>query len=128
TVGTALAVLLGVPGAYLLYRCDFPGRTALRGFVTVPFVLPTVVVGVAFRSVLAPSGPLGFLGWDGTFAAVVAALVFFNYSVVVRTVGGFWAGLDPRGAEAARALGASPARAFVSVPLPALAPALASAA
>ena len=128
TVGTALAVLLGVPGAYLLYRCDFPGRTALRGFVTVPFVLPTVVVGVAFRAVLAPHGPLGFLGWDGTFAAVVAALVFFNYTVVVRTVGAFWSQLDPRAEQAARSLGATPWQAFRTVTLPALTPAITSAA
>lgn len=128
TVATAIAVVLGIPGAYLLYRCAFRGRTALRAFVIVPFVLPTVVVGVAFRSVLANHGPLGFLGWDGTFAAVVAALVFFNYAVVVRTVGGFWAALDPRAEEAARALGAPPWRAFASVTLPALTPAIASAA
>lgn len=127
TVATTLALLLGVPGAHLLHRTRFRGRTALRGLVAVPFVLPTVVVGVAFRSVLAESGPLGFLGWDGTFAAVVAALVFFNYAVVARTVGAFWAGLDPRAEQAARALGASPARAFVSVTLPAIAPAVASA-
>lgn len=126
--GTAIAVVLGVPGAYLLYRTAFRGRGVLRALVVVPFVLPTVVVGVAFRSVLAPSGPLGFLGWDGSFAGIVAALVFFNYAVVVRTVGAFWAGLDPRAEQAARSLGASAWRAFVGVTLPALAPAIASAA
>jgi thiamine transport system permease protein len=127
-LGTALAVLLGVPGAYVLYRCRFPGRGLLRGLVTVPFVLPTVVVGVAFRSLLVEGGPLGALGWDGSFAAIVAALVFFNYSVVVRTVGGMWAHLDERPTEAARALGAPPWRAFLVVTLPALTPAIASAA
>ncbi|RPF26543.1 ABC transporter permease [Georgenia muralis] len=127
-LGTAGSLLLGVPGAYLLYRTRFPGRAALRAFVTVPFVLPTVVVGVAFRSLLAEGGPLGFLGLDGTFAAIVLALVFFNYAVVVRTVGGMWERLDPRAEQAARALGASPARALRTVTLPALAPAIASAA
>jgi thiamine transport system permease protein len=128
SVGTLISLVLGVPGAYLLYRTSFRGQRLVRAFVVVPFVLPTVVVGVAFRSVLAPHGPLGFLGWDGTFAAVVAALVFFNYAVVVRTVGGFWAHLDPRAEQAARALGAPPWRAFVTVTLPALTPAIASAA
>ncbi|GEA86830.1 ABC transporter permease [Cellulomonas cellasea] len=127
-VATALAVLLGIPGAYVLFRCRFPGRGALRAFVSVPFVLPTVVVGVAFRAVLAEGGPLGALHLDGTFAAIVAALVFFNYTVVVRTVGGLWEHLDPRAEQAARALGASPVRAFVEVTLPALGPAIASAA
>lgn len=127
-LGTALSVLLRLPGAYVLYRRTFRGRTLLRALVTVPFVLPTVVVGVAFRALLADSGALGFLGLDGTFAAIVAALVFFNYAVVVRTVGGMWEQLDPRAEEAARALGANPWQAFNRVTLPMLAPAIASAA
>ncbi|ACQ82050.1 binding-protein-dependent transport systems inner membrane component [Beutenbergia cavernae DSM 12333] len=127
-VGTALAVLLGLPAAFVLYRRSFPGRGLVRALVTVPFVLPTVVVGVAFRSLLVPTGPLGFLGLDRTFPAVVAALVFFNYAVVVRTVGGVWERLDPRAEQAARALGATPWRAFRTVTLPALGPAIASAA
>ncbi|HEY0187283.1 MAG TPA: iron ABC transporter permease [Cellulomonas sp.] len=127
-LGTLFSVLLGVPGAYVLHRCRFPGRGLLRAVVTVPFVLPTVVVGVAFRALLRESGPLGFLHLDGTFTAIVSALVFFNYSVVVRTVGAVWERLDPRPEQAARALGASPARAFRTVTLPALTPAIASAA
>ena len=125
---TVLAVALGVPGAYVLFRCRFRGRAAVRAFVTVPFVLPTVVVGVAFRALLAQGGPLGGLHLDGALAAIVAAFVFFNYAVVVRTVGGLWEHLDPRAEQAARALGASPGRAFVQVTLPSLTPAIASAA
>ncbi|GHS88613.1 iron ABC transporter permease [Actinomycetota bacterium] len=128
SLGTVISVLLGVPGAYVLHRCTFRGRRVVRAFVTVPFVLPTVVVGVAFRALLVEGGPLGFLHLDGTFTAIVAALVFFNYTVVVRTVGGLWERLDARTEQAARALGASPARAFATVTLPALAPAIASAA
>lgn len=128
TLGTVLSVLLGVPGAYVLYRHTFRGRTLVRAFVTVPFVLPTVVVGVAFRSLLVSGGPLGFLHLDGTFAAIVAALVFFNYAVVVRAVGGLWERLDSRAEQAARALGASPWTAFRTVTLPQLTPAIASAA
>ena len=128
TLGTAICVAVGLPVAYLLYRTRFPGRGALRAFVTIPFVLPTVVVGVAFRALLASNGPLGFLGLDGTFTAIILALVFFNISVVVRTVGGMWERLDPRTAEAAAALGSSPARVFRTVTLPSLAPAIASAA
>ena len=128
TVGTLGALVLGLPGAYLLHRCRFRGRGALRAFVTVPFVLPTVVVGVAFRSLLVDGGLLGGLGLDGTFTAIVLALVFFNYAVVVRTVGGMWERLDPRAEQAARALGASQWRVLRTVTLPALGPAIASAA
>ena len=128
TLGTALSVVLGLPGAYILYRRRFPMRGLVRALVTVPFVLPTVVVGVAFRSLLMETGPLGFLGLDGSFIAIIAALVFFNYAVVVRTVGGFWQQLDPRPEQAAAALGAGPIRVFWTVTLPALGPAIASAA
>ena len=127
-LGTAASVALGIPGAYLLYAVRFPGRSLARALVTVPFVLPTVVVGVAWVAVLGPSGPLAFLGWAESLPAIILALVFFNYAVVVRTVGGLWGRLDPRAVQAARTLGASPARAFLTVTLPALMPAIASAA
>ncbi|MDY6054859.1 iron ABC transporter permease [Micrococcus sp.] len=126
--GTALSLALGLPAAFVLHRRRFPGRAALRALVLVPFVLPTVVVGVAFRALLAPGGPLGWTGLDQTTAAVVMAMVFFNVSVVVRQVGALWSALDPRQAEAARTLGAGPWRTFCTVTLPQLAPALASAA
>jgi len=127
TLATAVTLLLGLPVTYVLSRLRFPGRRALRAFVTLPFVLPTVVVGVAFRTLLASSGPLGALHLDGTASAIVAALVFFNVAVVVRTVGAVWEGLDRRPEEAAAALGATPWQVLRTVTLPALAPALVSA-
>lgn len=128
SAATAAAVALGLPAAYALHRLAFPLRGAVRAALLVPFVLPTVVVGVAFRQLLRDQGPLGFLGLDGTPLAIVLGLVFFNVAVVIRTVGATWEGLDPRPAEAAAALGASPAQVFVTVTLPALRPAIVSAA
>ncbi|MFC6235975.1 ABC transporter permease [Leucobacter soli] len=126
--GTILSLLLGVPAAFVLYRLRFPGRGPLRALLTVPFVLPTVVVGVAFAALLGPGGPLAWLGLDQGFVAIVLALAFFNVTVVMRTVGGFWAQLDPRPEQAARMLGAGPARVWWTITLPALTPAIASAA
>jgi thiamine transport system permease protein len=94
----------------------------------VPFVLPTVVVGVAFRALFRTGGLLGWLGIDQSFSAVVIALVFFNVSVVVRTVGVLWEKLDPRQSQAAKSHGAGPLRAFFTVSLPQLAPGIGSAA
>ena len=50
--GTAGSLLLGIPVAWVLHRLRFPGRDLVRALVMVPFVLPTVVVGVAFRQLL----------------------------------------------------------------------------
>lgn len=122
--GTVGSILFGIPAAYILYRTTFPGRTLLRSITLVPFVLPTVVVGVAFRALLGANGPLGFLGLDQTTWAVVAAMIFFNISLIARQVGGLWQMLDPRTVEAARSLGASRARAFFTITLPALTPAI----
>jgi thiamine transport system permease protein len=127
TLSTILTVLVALPGAFVLSRLRFPGRAVVRALVTVPFVLPTVVVGTAFASLLGQGGPLGALGLDQTLAAILIAHVFFNYAVVVRTVGGMWSHLDPRQEDAARMLGASRWRAFRSVTLPALRPAIAAA-
>jgi len=128
SAATALAVVLGLPAAYALHRLAFRGRNLVRAALLIPFVLPTVVVGVAFRQLLRDSGPLGFLGLDGTPVAILLGLVFFNAAVIIRSVGAAWEGLDVRPAEAAAALGATPAQVFRTVTLPALRPAIVSSA
>jgi thiamine transport system permease protein len=128
TVSTVLTFVVAWPCTYVVARCAIPGRQWLRAFVVVPFVLPTVVVAIAFMSVLRPGGALGFLGWERGVAPILMAHVFFNVAVVVRTVGTFWEQLDPRTVDAARALGASRLRAFTSTTLPLLAPSILAAA
>lgn len=126
--GTAGSILLGLPCAWALYRIRWRGQRTVRALATVPFVLPTIVVASAFSALLSRSGPLGFLGLDQSVVAIVAALVFYNTSVAIRVIGGTWAGLDPSTVDAARTLGASDRRAFWHITLPALAPAIGSAA
>ena len=75
-------LLLGLPLTFVLYRLRVPGRQAARAFVVMPFVLPTVVVGVAFRTLLAPSGPLGFLRLDGPAGMDEAELTLENGHVL----------------------------------------------
>ena len=100
-----------MPGAYLFARYRFRGRRVLWALTIVPFVLPTVVVGAAFLALLGPRSPFG-LRLEHTIWAILLAHVFYNYAVVLRIVGGFWAQLDPRLETAARMLGASPWAAF----------------
>ena len=133
TVATVVAVLLGLPAAYALHRLHWPGRRVVRAALLVPFVLPTVVVGVAFRQLLGESGPVvaltgGRVDLDGTATGIVAGLVFFNVAVVIRGVGAAWESLDTRPGEAAAVLGASPAQVFRTVTWPALRPAVVSSA
>ncbi len=126
-VSTAATVVVALPIARAIGRHRFRGRAALRAFVTVPFVLPTVVVATAFLTL---SDRLGLdedpVRLPGTAWAIIAAHVFFNVSVVARSVGGYWSQLDDRPEAAARTLGASGLRTFTSVTLPRLRPALLS--
>ncbi len=125
---TVLTVVVALPGAHLLARRRFRGRSLLRAAATVPFVLPTVVVGGAFLALFERLGLAdGPLRLTRTAGAILAAHVFFNVAVVLRTVGTFWEGLDPRAIEAARVLGASPVQAFRWVTWPRLWPAVAAA-
>ncbi len=135
-VSTVLTLLLALPGAYVFARYQFWGKDFLRSFTTVPFVLPTVVVAAAFHSLLGPRGLVntslmkGFdltlppVAIDQTIALILIAHVFYNYTVVLRIVGGYWARLDPGLTETAKMLGASPGKAFLKVTLPLLSPAI----
>ena len=118
---TALTILVAFPAAYVLGRYRFRGRNLVGALVVVPFVLPTVVVALAFLAIL-PDGVER--GW----APILIAHAFFNVAVVVRIVGTFWASLDRRVTEAAATLGASPTARVREITLPLLAPALAAAA
>jgi thiamine transport system permease protein len=126
-VSTALTLVAAMPVAYVFARFEFPGKRLLAAVLAVPFVMPTVVVATAFLALLGRSGPLG-LDLNRSIWIILAAHVFYNVSVVVRTVGGLWSHLDPRMEEAARSLGATRWQAFRMVTLPLLRPALAAAA
>jgi thiamine transport system permease protein len=123
---TALTLGVGIPIAAVLTHLEFPGRRALEAATLIPFVLPTVVVAAAFTAVLGRLAPLVDL--RRTVAAILLAHVFFNISVVVRTVGGLWSRLDSSPLLAARTLGATRSRAFREVTLPRLAPGITAAA
>ncbi|WP_419841708.1 ABC transporter permease [Candidatus Poriferisodalis sp.] len=128
-VSTVLTLAVGVPAAAAWARLRPRSRRIVRAVVTVPFVLPTVVVAGAFEAVFERFGLRGgALSLRHSVWAILAAHVFFNYAVVVRTVGSWWTGLDGRNVDAAAVLGATPLRAFRYVTWPLLRPAVAVAA
>jgi len=118
---TALTIAIGLPAAYVLGRYRFRARSVVGALVVVPFVLPTVVVALAFLAVLPDR-------WERGWVPILIAHAFFNVAVVVRIVGTYWANLDPRVSEAAATLGAGPGVRFREITLPLLTPALAAAA
>ncbi len=140
SLSTLLTLVVGLPGAYLLARFKFPGKSVVQALTGIPFVLPTLVVAAAFNAFLGPRGwvnlalmqlfgfqqpPIQFIN---TFSAILVAHVFYNTTIVLRMVGDYWSHLDPNLSKAAQVLGASRWRTFWHVILPLLRPAILAAA
>ena len=128
-VSTVLTVAVALPAAGAMARLRFRGQRLVRALAIVPFVLPTVVVAAAFEGLFDRFGLSGggAVSLRHTVWAILMAHVFFNYAVVLRTVGAHWAALDARVEDQARVLGASRPEVFRRVVLPRLAPSIAAA-
>ncbi|MGX1976056.1 ABC transporter permease [Streptomyces kronopolitis] len=128
-----IALLLGVPLAWLLARVSFRGKALVRSLVLLPMVLPPTVGGVAL---LLGFGRRGLLGpWlEDSFGIVlpfhtsgaVLAATFVSMPFLVISLEGTLSGLRTSYEETAASLGASPVRVFCTVTLPMVAPGLAA--
>lgn len=128
---TLLAVVIGLPLAWVLARYDFRGRRIVRAAAVLPMVLPPVVGGLALLSVFGRRGLIGqwLFDWTGftlpytIWAAILAeAFVAMPFFVVAAEAG--LRGVDRRYEDAARTLGASRAATFRRVTIPLAAPSL----
>jgi molybdate transport system permease protein len=128
---TGIALVLGVPMAWVYARVEFPGRAVLRALTTLPMVLPPVVGGIALLLAFGRRGLLG--SWlDTTFgitlpfttAGVIMAETFVAMPFLILTVEAGLRSMDRRYEEAARTLGASRWRVLTRVTLPLIGPSL----
>ena len=131
TVATGVALVIGVPLAWLLARTVFPGQRLLRALVTLPLVLPPVVGGVALLLVFGRAGFIGRLlnSWFGltipfTPVAVVMAETFVAMPFLIVTVEGALRSANLGYEEAAATMGATKMMVFRRVTVPMIAPSL----
>jgi molybdate transport system permease protein len=128
---TGLAILFGVPLAWLLARVDFAGRGMVRALCTLSMVLPPVVGGVALFFSFGRRGLFGqyldewfnvrlpFTTWG-----VVMAQTFVSMPFLLITVEAALRQVDRRFEDAARTLGGTRWYVFRRVTLPTIRPAL----
>ena len=134
TTAMALAIILlvGTPAAYLLGTRSFRGKALVVTLVELPLVLPPAVAGVALLAAVGPSGILGGaveaagIELSLATAGVVVALTFVASPFYVRQAMAAFASVDRTLLDASRTLGASEARGFVRVMIPAAMPGLAA--
>lgn len=124
-VSLIFVFLFGVSFAHLLRNRNFPGKTALEAFFTLPLVLPPVVTGFLLLVLVGKNGPIGqlltkafnvqlvFTPYAAVLAAAVVAfpLMYQNAKAAFQTV-------DPTLEDAARTLGSNEWRVFLTVTLP----------
>lgn len=130
TVTLAIALLLGVPLAYLLARARFRGKGIVDTLVDLPMVLPPTVAGVALLVAFGRRGvfgsPLEAAGLELAFttAAVVLAQLFVSAPFLVRSLKAGFEAVDPTYEQVSATLGVSPLRTFWRVTLQLSRPAL----
>lgn len=121
---TGLALLTGVPLAYLLARYDFPGKGWIQGGLQLPVVVPHTAAGIALLMVFGRQAylgrALGALGLDFTDAlpGVVVGMLFVGLPFLVNAAREAFALVDPELEQVAATEGASRWQAFAHVTLP----------
>ncbi len=123
-LATGLALLTGVPLAYLLARYDFPAKSWVEGLVNLPIVVPHTAAGIALLMVFGRQAPAGRalgslgLGFTDQTPGIVVGMLFVSLPFLVNGAREGFAGVDPELEQMAAVEGATPWQTFVHVTLP----------
>ena len=117
-----LAFLVGVPTAYVLARCSFPGIKLISALFYLPVFLPPLISGLALLLLFSSSGGrwLAEQGWDFIFSyrGVILAQFFVAAPYAVRSFQTAFESIDRSYEEAAETLGDSPVKVFFKITMP----------
>ncbi len=121
-LSTLITLIVGIPIGYIFGRFEFRGRKILMALFTVPFVLPTVLVGMGFVSLF---GEAGFLG--SKFLSLILAHTFYNIPLVIHYFSAYYRTFDQNMIDVAKTLGSKGFHRFFRVFLPLFLPPILSA-
>ncbi len=139
-LSTVITMIAGLACAYIFSTFRFPGKRICMSVITVPFMLPTVVVAAGMNAWLGPKGVLNNvlmrifslntapLRVMNTLGIIIFAHVFYNTSLVVRMVSNSWMMIDKNIIHAAQTLGGRKWDVFLKIILPMLMPSVISSA
>jgi putative spermidine/putrescine transport system permease protein len=117
---STLALVVGAMFAFALQRYQFRFQKTLEAVLLSPLVIPHFTVGLGFLILAAQ------IGWNRSYAVVIACHVVLVLPFVLRSVYVSLRNLDQSYERAAASLGASPLRVLATITLPLLIPGLVS--
>src|ERR1700678_711843 len=117
---SSIALVIGAMFAFVIDRYQFAFKRVIEGVLVSPLVIPHFTVGLGFLILAAQ------IGWNRSYAVVIACQVVLVLPFVLRSVYVSLRNLDQSYERAAASLGASPLRVLVTITLPLLIPGLVS--
>ena len=111
-VATLIALIVGIPSAYVLSRDRFKGKKFLNAFFLSPTLIPGIVVGYSIFQMIVVNLRLPII------PGLIIGHFLISVPYVIRVVGSSMEQVDVSIEEAAWALGCTKKRAFVTVLLP----------
>ncbi|MBL7005448.1 MAG: iron ABC transporter permease [Spirochaetia bacterium] len=139
-LSTVSAILIGLPGSYLISQFNFKGKFIIRAISAVPFVLPSIIVVLGFVIFYGNNGflnnflmkifntsepPLKILY---SFKAIIFAHAFYNFPICINLIAGYWEQVSDNSELASYTMGAKRCKTFFSITLPKIYPAILSSA
>lgn len=116
----ASAAVIGTLGALGMARVSYRSKGMMEYLSTIPIMVPEIILGMVFMAFFS------LLNLPFGMVTLVIAHTAFCIPYVFMMVKARLVGIDPSLEEAARDLGASPARTFWDITLPLIMPAVAS--
>ncbi len=116
-ISSIITIIIGLPGAYIFAKYQFTGDRSLKTILTVPFVLPPIVVVLGFVLLIGPNGILNsflmtFFNLESppihlykTFEGIILVHAFYNVPIVLHLVSSAWTKANVDMEEVATTLG-----------------------
>ena len=101
-ISSIITVIIGLPGAYFFAKYRFTGDRVLKTILTIPFVLPPIVVVLGFVLLIGPNGILNSVLMTSfqlenppiqlyrTFEGIILVHAFYNIPIVLHLVSSSW--------------------------------------
>ncbi|MFO8018298.1 MAG: ABC transporter permease [Promethearchaeia archaeon] len=123
-ISTLLAIIFGVPLAYILAKYDFRGKTLIESILNIPLMIPHSVAGLLIYTIFYRSGIIGApmknigIVFEDSIFGIIVALLFVSMPIFINNVKDGFASINPHYENVAASLGANERQVFTQIMLP----------